>query len=121
LQALLAQTRDNQVLQLSLKAMITPQSVEQRLCCRSIDRRQLATTLAEQMMVWMVHRQELVAAIPVTQIEGRNQVEVLQQLEGAIHGGELECRAHSAHPGIDLLRRRVVGGLVQDAQDHLAL
>lgn len=74
----------------------------------------LPAGLAHEVQVRAVDAQELEAALSVFQVDARDQVELLEQIEGPVYRGDVHRRTDLLDEAVDLFRRGQAFDFVED-------
>jgi hypothetical protein len=81
----------------------------------------LAAALTDEMEVMFMEFQQFVVILPITQINGGNEMEILKQFQRPVDGGNIDRLADRIDPLMDLLRGGKALNSVQNREDDLSL
>ena len=118
--AIPAQSKERKMVRLYCEPLLAPDSGEQtfyRLVRNFFD---LAARLADQMMVGLIAR-DFVDHAPAAQIRREDQSQLVEKIQGTVHGGPVDRRRFRVHPLVNLLGRGVALAFADRVQNQLAL
>jgi hypothetical protein len=118
--ALSAEPEDGEVIEVGGEAVFPQQALLQRRQ-QAVLQRKVGAALAAHQVVMTPALQQLVADAAASQVGFRDQAELLQEVQGAVYGGDIDEGVLLEDPLVDLLGADVSLAIVDDIQDHQTL
>ena len=116
-----ADARDGDIAQIGMEMGRRGNMFQQRLEQVQLYADDLAADPADQVQVRDAVVAQLKQALPVADIDQRDQAERIEQVEGPVDGGELDIGVERGYAGVDLIGGRCPVELMQYQQNLLAL